>query len=198
MTAGLLSRPTLVLNRNWQPVGIATVSRTLVKLFNGTARVVDPNDYQIYSWSDWAGLQPGEDEPFIQTPSLRLRVPEVITLTKYDKVPSRSVAFSRRNLFKRDKFTCQYCQKRPGSEELTIDHVTPRSHGGETTWGNCVVACVDCNSRKANRTPQQAHMPLKREPTQPKWKPIYASIGIRIDSWSKFVSEVYWNVELES
>lgn len=198
MTAGLLSRPTLVLNRNWQPVGIATVSRTLVKLWNGTARVVDPNDYQIYSWSDWSALQPDDDEPFIQTTSLRLRVPEVITLMKYDRVPNRSVAFSRRNLFKRDKFTCQYCQKRPGSEELTIDHVTPRSHGGATTWQNCVVACVDCNSRKANRTPEQARMPLKREPAQPRWKPVYASIGIRIDSWSKFVSEVYWNVELES
>ena len=198
MTAGLLSRPTLVLNRNWQPVGIATVSRTLVKLWNGTARVVDPDDYQIYSWSDWSMLQPVDDEPFIQTSSLRLRVPEVITLTKYDRVPNRSVAFSRRNLFKRDKFKCQYCSKRPSSEELTIDHVLPRSRGGETTWENCVVACVDCNSRKANRTPQQAHMPLQREPAQPKWKPIYASIGIRIDSWSKFVSEVYWNVELES
>lgn len=198
MTAGLLNRPTLVLNRNWQPVGIATVSRTLVKLWNGTARVVDPNDYQIYSWSDWSALQPDDDEPFIQTTSLRLRVPEVITLTKYDRVPNRSVAFSRRNLFKRDKFTCQYCQKRPGSEELTIDHVTPRSHGGATTWENCVVACVDCNSRKANRTPEQARMPLKRDPAQPRWKPVYASIGIRIDSWSKFVSEVYWNVELES
>ena len=198
MTAGLLSRPTLVLNRNWQPVGIATVSRTLVKLWNGTARVVDPHDYQIYSWSDWALQQPVDDEPYIQTSSLRLRVPEVITLTKYDRVPNRSVAFSRRNMFKRDKFTCQYCAKRPGSEELTIDHVLPRSHGGETSWENCVVACVDCNSRKANRTPAQAHMPLKREPAQPKWKPIYAAIEIRIDSWSKFVSEVYWNVELES
>ena len=92
MTAGLLSRPTLVLNRNWQPVGIATVSRTLVKLWNGTARVVDPHDYQIYSWSDWALQQPVDDEPYIQTSSLRLRVPEVITLTKYDRVPNRSVA----------------------------------------------------------------------------------------------------------
>jgi hypothetical protein len=124
MTAGLLSRPTLVLNRNWQPVGIATVSRTLVKLWNGTARVVDPNDYQIYSWSDWSALRPDDDEPFIQTTSLRLRVPEVITLTKYDRVPNRSVAFSRRNLFKRDKFTCQYCMVRPGS-----DHAAARQPG---------------------------------------------------------------------
>ena len=198
MTTEVLSRPTLVLNRNWQPVGVATVARTLVKLWNGSARVVDPDDYQLYSWSDWSRLEPEDDEPFIQTTSFRLRVPEVISLTKYDRMPRRSVAFSRRNLFKRDKFTCQYCGRRPGSEELTIDHVLPRSRGGETTWSNCAVACVECNAQKADRTPEQAHMPLRHEPTQPKWKPVYASYGHRIDSWSKFVSEVYWNVELET
>ena len=197
MTAGVLARPTLVLNRNWQPVSVATVSRTLVKLWNGSARVVDPDDYQLYEWADWARLEPTDDEPFIQCATFRLKVPEVIALTHYDRLPQRSVAFSRRNLFKRDKFTCQYCGKRPGSEELTIDHVTPKSHGGTTNWTNCVVACVDCNSRKADRTPVQAHMPLRKEPAQPRWKPFYASQGVRIDSWSKFVSEVYWNVELE-
>jgi len=198
MTAGVLCRPTLVLNRNWQPVGVATVARTLLKLWNGTARVVDPGDYQTYSWQDWARVAPAEGEPYIQAPGFRLRVPEVVTLTGYDRIPSRSVAFSRRNLFKRDKFTCQYCGRRPGSEELTIDHVTPRSRGGETTWQNCVVACVDCNARKANRTPEQAHMPLHRQPDQPRWKPVYASYGVRIDSWARFISEVYWNIELEA
>ena len=197
MTAEVLSRPALVLNRNWQPVGVATVARTLTKLWNGSARVVDPSDYQLYTWADWSRLEPEDDELFIQTTTFRLRVPEIISLTTYDKLPQRSVAFSRRNLFKRDKFTCQYCGRRPGSEDLTIDHVTPRSHGGETTWKNCVVACVDCNAMKADRTPKQAHMPLRKEPAQPKWKPFYNSFGHRIDSWSKFVSEVYWNVELE-
>ncbi len=198
MTEGVLTRPTLVLNRNWQPVGVATVSRTLIKLWNGAARVVDPADYQLYSWSDWARLEPQDGEPFIQTPQLRLRVPEVVSLSRYDRLPNRSVAFSRRNLFKRDKFTCQYCDKRPGSQDLTIDHILPKSQGGTTSWENCVVACVDCNARKADRTPRQAHMPLKREPKQPRWKPFYASMGVRIDSWAKFVSEVYWNIELES
>jgi 5-methylcytosine-specific restriction endonuclease McrA len=196
MSAGVLTRPTLVLNRNWQPVGVATVARTLVKLWNGTARVVDPASYQLYTWSDWSRLEPDDDEPFIQTPTFRFRVPEVITLVHYDHVPNRSVAFSRRNIFKRDRFTCQYCSKRPGSEELTIDHVVPKSHGGGTSWENCVVACVECNSRKANRTPDQAGMPLKIRPAEPRWKPFYASQGVRIDSWAKFISEVYWNVEL--
>jgi 5-methylcytosine-specific restriction endonuclease McrA len=198
MTAGVLTRPTLVLNRNWQPVGVATVARTLIKLWNGTARVVDPTDYQLYTWQDWSRLEPENGEPFIQTTAFRMRVPEVITMTTYDRLPNRSVAFSRRNLFKRDKFTCQYCGRRPGSEELTIDHVIPKSHGGVTSWANCAVACVECNAKKADRSPEQARMPLRKTPAQPKWRPSYASQGIRIDSWSKFISEVYWNVELES
>lgn len=197
MSVLVLDRPTLVLNRNWQPVGVATVARTLVKLWNETARVVDPNDYQLYDWADWSRLAPGDGEPFIQTTHIRLRVPEVITLTHYERVPGRTVAFSRRNIFKRDNFTCQYCGVHPGSEELTIDHVRPKSRGGVTTWENCVVACVECNSRKAARTPDEANMPLPKNPSQPKWKPFYASHGVKIDSWSKFVSEVYWNVQLQ-
>lgn len=198
MVAAVLDRPTLVLNRNWQPVGVATVARSLVKVWNETARVVDPADYRLYDWADWAALQPEEGDPFIQTRRLRLRVPEVITLTKYDRLPQNAVTFSRRNVFKRDRFTCQYCGRQPGSEDLTIDHVTPRAQGGTSTWDNCVLACLDCNARKADRTPQQARMPLRHTPRRPLWKPLYASHRVRIDSWSKFVSEAYWNVRLES
>ena len=198
MVAAVLDRPTLVLNRNWQPVGVATVARSLVKVWNETARIVDPADYRLYDWSDWAALQPEEGDPFIQTRRLRLRAPEVITLTKYDRLPQNAVTFSRRNVFKRDRFTCQYCGTQPGLEELTIDHVMPRAQGGTSTWSNCVLACINCNARKADRTPQQARMPLRHTPRRPTWKPLYGSHGVRIDSWSKFVSEAYWNVELES
>jgi 5-methylcytosine-specific restriction endonuclease McrA len=198
MTAAVLDRPTLVLNRNWQPVGVATVARSLLKLWNDTARVVDPADYRLYTWDDWSKLAPSGNEPYIQTQRFRLRVPEVVTLTNYDRVPVNVVTFSRRNVFKRDRFTCQYCGEQPGSEELTIDHVLPRSQGGASTWENCVLACIDCNSRKANRTPDQAGMPLRKAPERPLWKPLYASHGVRIDSWSRFLSEAYWNVELET
>lgn len=197
MVAKILERPTLVLNRNWQPVNVATVARSLVMLWNESARVVDPHDYQTYAWADWSGFAPAEGEPFIQAIRQRLRVPEVVTLTGYDRLPEAAVAFSRRNIFKRDRFTCQYCNVQPGSEELTIDHVVPRSHGGASTWTNCVLACIDCNKRKADRTPQQAGMLLRRPPVRPDWKPLYAAHHVRIASWSKFVSEAYWNVELE-
>jgi len=197
VVTAVLNRPTLVLNRNWQPVGIATVAKSLVKVWNETARIVDPDDYQQYDWTDWAELVPEDDEPAVRTQSTRLRVPEVIVLNSYDRVPTNAVTFSRRNVFKRDRFMCQYCQRQPGSDELTIDHVVPRSQGGATTWENCVLACIDCNARKADRTPDQAHMPLRREPSRPIWKPIYATHGLRISSWKKFISEAYWTIELE-
>lgn len=198
MVAAVLDRPTLILNRNWQPVGVNTVARALVKVFSETARIVDPADFRLYTWDDWVTLRPAEGEPVIRTQRLVLRVPEVAVLTSYDRVPANAVTFSRRNVFKRDRYTCQYCGKQPGSEELTIDHVVPRSQGGLSTWENCVLACIECNRLKADRTPEQAGMALRQRPTRPAWKPLYAQSGIRIASWAKFVSEAYWSVELES
>ncbi|MHC4877793.1 MAG: HNH endonuclease [Planctomycetota bacterium] len=196
MVASVLERPTLVLNRNWQPVGVATVAKALTKVWNESARIVDPADYQQYTWEDWSQLRPADGDLMIQTRHFPLRVPEVVTLTKYDRLPSNAVTFSRRNVFKRDKFMCQYCGAQPGSAELTIDHVLPRAQGGTSTWTNCVLACIVCNSRKADRTPEQARMPLRSTPVRPTWRPLYAARGVRIESWSRFISESYWNVEL--
>jgi 5-methylcytosine-specific restriction endonuclease McrA len=112
----------------------------------------------------------------------------VVTLTDYDRLPTAAVTFSRRNIFKRDRFTCQYCGAQPGSEELTLDHVIPRSQGGESRWENCVLACLACNTRKADRTPEQASMRLRHKPVKPMWNPLYAAHDLRIESWSKFVS----------
>jgi 5-methylcytosine-specific restriction endonuclease McrA len=197
MVARILERPTLVLNRNWQPVNVATVGRALTMLWNESARVVDPHDFQMYAWHDWSQLAPRDGELFIQAIRKRLRVPEVVTLMEFDRVPMAAVSFSRRNIFKRDHYTCQYCGVQPGSEELTIDHVTPRAQGGTSSWTNCVLACVACNKRKADRTPEQANMRLRKQPIRPTWKPLYASPAARIESWSKFVSEAYWNEELQ-
>ncbi len=198
MSATVLQHPTLVLNRNWQPVRVATVARALVMIFQGTARAVDPEDFQTYAWEDWSRLRPRKGDRFIQAVTMRLRAPEVVTLTRYDGLPTAIVTFSRRNLFKRDRYACQYCGIQPGPELLTIDHVTPRSQGGASNWENCVLACVECNKRKADRTPEQAGMRLRRKPSRPAWQPLYASRDVRLESWSRFLSEAYWNVRLES
>ena len=197
MVTKVLEQPTLVLNRNWQPVHVATVERALLLVWNDSARVVDPEDFQLYTWDDWSKLKPRDGEAFVQAVRFRLRVPEVVTLTGYDRLPLGAVTFSRRNVFKRDHYTCQYCGAQPGSEELTIDHVLPRSQGGASSWENCVLACMACNKRKADRTPEQADVKLRKRPTRPTWKPLYADHTTRIASWSKFVSEAYWNVELQ-
>ncbi|MHC4514540.1 MAG: HNH endonuclease [Planctomycetota bacterium] len=85
-----------------------------------------------------------------------------------------------------------------GTAELTIDHLLPRCRGGVSTWENCVLACVMCNRRKADRTPQQAGLRLRRLPVAPRWRPILGiPIGRVRQSWEKFVGEQYWDVLLE-
>jgi len=197
MVSQVLQRPTLVLNRSWQPVNVATVARALVMVWSDTARVVDPVDYQLYDWDNWAERDPDDEQPFIQAVSQRIRVPEVITLTEFNRLPSTTVAFSRRNIFKRDRMMCQYCGKKLRSEDATIDHVVPRSHGGGSSWENCVLACVRCNHSKADRTPRTAGIKLLNVPKQPSWNPVYSQYSARYESWSKFISDAYWNAELE-
>jgi 5-methylcytosine-specific restriction endonuclease McrA len=187
MTTDVLAQPTLVLNRQWQPVHVASVSRAVVLLCNDAARVVDPDDYRLMSWDEWVQLEPEEDERVIRSARLRLKVPEVICLAHFDRLPSTSVAFSRRNVAKRDHYVCQYCGAQPGADSITIDHILPRSLGGALSWTNCAAACLACNARKGDRTPEQAGLRLRRRPVRPDWKPFYAAQGVKIESWARFL-----------
>ena len=190
-------RPTLVLNRNWQPVNVATVARSLVLVVERAARVVDPEDYQHYTWADWSQLIPQADELFIQAVEVRLRVPEVIALTEYDRVPDE----------RRDVQPAQHLQARPvhvpvlrcaagqrgADDRPRRAAVAGRPRPGRTA---CWRAWRATSARPTARR-QQAGMPLRKPPVRPTWKPLYARHDVRIESWSKFVSEAYWNVELE-
>lgn len=196
MVANVLKRPALVLNRNWQPVNVASVARALTLVWNDNARVVCPDTYQLFDWSDWTEFQPKDGELCVRSVMQSIRIPEIVALTGFDRLPNAHVAFSRRNLFKRDRFTCQYCGTQPRPDVLTIDHVIPRAQGGQSTWDNCVLACVNCNHSKADRTPEQAGMTLKKVPKRPNWNPAYSRHNMRMDSWQKFISDAYWNAEL--
>lgn len=195
-TTEILSRQTLVLNRNWQPIHVTTVIRALVMLWNESAQVVAPEEYRLYRWDEWAALPPEDGQTCIRTGRARLRVPEVVALAHYDKVPLSLVSFSRRNVAKRDHHTCQYCGAQPATQELTIDHVVPRSRGGLSNWTNCVTACMSCNARKADRTPEQVGMKLRKVPTRPDWRPSYVIVatsrgdcGLRPVGWDRFLSD---------
>lgn len=192
----------LVLNKSWVAVNVTSMKRALTLLFQGHARVVHPTDYTLYAFEDWCALSRSKANfssgRFVCTPSFQIRLPEVILLSVFNGFVRREVRLSRRNIFERDQNRCQYCGVHFSKTDLTIDHVHPRSRGGQDTWENLVLACVPCNLRKSNRTPEEAAMHLIRRPAAPKWLPRF---GVQIPreeliSWQRFVDLAYWNTEI--
>lgn len=194
--SSVLTSPTLVLNKNWMAIGVNPVQHAICKVSDGNARIVDPHDFQLYTWADWAKLKPKPGEDVVRSANGPVRSLDVIVLTYYDKIHSQAVACNRRNIFARDRNTCQYCGCKPGTENLSIDHVTPECQGGITSWDNCVLACIECNVRKGGRTPLQAKMKLLKPPVRPKWTPTFRTRMIK-PTWERFVNDLYWNVELK-
>lgn len=197
----VLQRPALVLNRNWAPIQTTTVQTAISLVAKGTALIIEPGTFRthdLHSWNDVSRASAAFQDALIRSPRMSLVAPEVIVLKTYAGQGERAVVFSRRNLFKRDHYTCQYCGCQPGPSELTIDHIVPRSKGGYSRWENCVLACVACNSKKADRSPEQAGLKLRKAPRKPSWKALAQfPPRERRESWDAFISRAYWEVELE-
>jgi len=195
----LLSAHTLVLNRHWLAVGFTQARRAVILVYEDAAKVIAPESFTLHDFSSWADLsRHAPSEECIHSVRVVFRIPEIIILTGYDGVPRGTLPFSRRNLCIRDRYSCQYCGAKLIGEEITIDHVVARSRGGIATWQNCVLACVPCNERKGDRTPEEAHMRLMRVPRKPHWTPSFTMpLRYRKASWEKFISDLYWDIELE-
>ena len=198
MVAKVLERPTLVLNRNWQPVNVATVARALVLLWNESARVVDPADYQLYTWADWSELRPRDGEPFIQAVRLRLRVPEVIALAEL-----RPAADGRRELQPPQHFQA-------GPLHLPVLRLPAGRRGADDRPRDSAVAgwYLDLGElragvhrlQQAQGRPHAASRPAcgsARRRSGRRGSRSTPAHSVRIESWSKFISEAYWNVPLE-
>jgi len=166
----MLNSSVLVLNRSYLPVHVTSVRRAFTLLYQEVARAVDEG-YETFDFEAWCRLSTFGQES-IGTSSGAVRVPRVIALLHFDRVPMRHVRYSRVNVFARDRYTCQYCGASPHRSQLNLDHVVPRSHGGKTSWENVVCSCVDCNRRKGGRTPEQARLRLLRAPRRPRWSPL--------------------------
>lgn len=164
----VLSKPVLILNRVFQPVQLATAKRAFVLLYGGAAHAID-EEGEEYDFDLWRTLPVRQDDDALPIIGSALRVPRVLHLHRYDRMPRATVRLTRRNLMFRDGHQCQYCGKTPTLRELNIDHVLPRSRGGADTWENLVTACRICNLRKGRRTPEEANMRLARKPFRPKW-----------------------------
>ncbi|MFZ0708444.1 MAG: HNH endonuclease [Terrimicrobiaceae bacterium] len=198
----ILDRPVLVLNRLWQAVNTCSVRRAFTLLYQGHAQVVSTDGknnflaHDFLSWRDFSQVNP--EPEMVRTISVSIRVPRIIVLLLFERLPKKEVKFTRHNVFERDRNTCQYCGKVFERNDLNLDHVLPRDRGGETTWENIVCSCIPCNTRKGNRLPHEAGIQLIRKPKRPKWRP-FVNISFsrhQHDSWRHFLDLAYWNVEL--
>lgn len=202
MSADALNSHVLVLNRLWQVVNICTAERALCLLCTGHAQVVHEdggvfNTFSLPEWCDISGNGP-TTSAVARTVSLRIRIPHIILLLVFDRLPNKNVKLTRHNVFSRDKNTCQYCGEKFDRKDLNIDHVVPRDRGGKTTWDNVVCSCLRCNTHKRNRSPRQAGMVLIRKPKKPRWHP-FVEVKFRRTfdhSWRHFLDMAYWNVEI--
>ncbi len=202
----------LLLNAHYTALRVVSARRAFALLFKQDAReqpvaeVVNVEDghYVSYDFQDWAQLsalkrefEPHEHD-WVRTVRFHLLIPRIIRVLTFAKVPQREVKFNRRNIFARDHNTCQYCGKKFPTSELSLDHIIPRSRGGDTCWENIVCACVRCNVRKGGRTPLQASLRLIRKAAKPRRNP---SVALQLSderyaSWKEFLDAVYWDVEL--
>lgn len=171
---------TLVLSQGFEPIKIVSWQRAITLLFLGKVEVVEEYDRDI------------------KTTSLVIKIPSVVRLLNAFRRHRKPTKFSRVNIYGRDGYRCMYCGKKHAIDDLTYDHVVPRSQGGKTTWDNIVTACVRCNSRKAGRTPEQAGMTLIKRPVQPVSAPtvmVTLSRESAPDAWRDYL---YWTGSLDS
>ena len=147
----------LVLNASYEPLNITSWRRAVLLLLKGKAEQLENNGMYIYT---------------------EFPLPTVIRLLYYVRVPYKEIPLTRRNILERDRHTCQYCGYK--GDDLTLDHVIPRSRGGGDSWENLVTACVRCNVKKGNRTPKEAHMLLRSQPRRP-----YSSLHFEIVKYTR-------------
>ena len=168
----------LLLNITYEPLKIINWKKAITLLCLGKVEVIEEYRREIHSVS------------------FTIKLPSVVRLLKMVKRPKCPVRFSRQNIYARDRYKCQYCGETCPSEELTYDHIIPKSRGGKTEWENIVTCCVECNREKGGRTPKEARMTLIRNPIRPSWVPaIRITIGFKEvpKSWRDYL---YWNIEL--
>ena len=194
----------LVLNRLYLAVHIVNVRRAFGLLFRQAAEVIHLEEgmfanHDFQSWREVSELRAGLKQPYedwIWAVNFEIQVPRVIRLLSFDRMPNRKLHLSRRSVLARDGHGCQYCGRHFPAHQLSLDHVTPRSRGGLTTWENVVCACLKCNVKKGGRTPREAKMKLVRRPVKPRQNPI---LVLKLDnpkyeSWRTWLGGVHWDL----
>jgi 5-methylcytosine-specific restriction endonuclease McrA len=182
----------LVLNRNWQAIGVKTPADTIGMLMTDAATALHIDEDAAMTpikWKDWVNLSVNEKDLTIKTVRGSIKVPKVIVLCKFDKVPKKRPRFSSKNIWVREQGRCAYTGKKLQPGEGNIDHLIPKSRGGKTDWLNCVLACKKINAKKGNLTPDEAGLKLVIQPRIPEEMPSYHYIKNKhnIKEWNYFL-----------
>jgi len=186
----------LTLNRVWQPLTTVSIKKAMKIVFGVRAKIVCPETYNIFTWDEWVEQRAVREETvvdqhcYLKTAHLWIRKPEVIVLSKFAGYPNKGVPYSRRGVYERDSYRCQYCGIFPRKKNMTLDHVHPVSRGGHSTWDNTVLSCLKCNHAKADRTPHEAEMPLMAKPFQPTQKQLILRGVTLLPAWKPFLKDV--------
>lgn len=166
-----MSGKVLVLNATYEPLNVVSVKRAVVLLLKDKAEIIEATEARL------------------RAEHISVPVPSIIRLVAYVRLPhGMAVPMTRRTVLARDNYQCQYCGCTPGKSNLTLDHVLPRSRGGQNTWENIVAACRRCNQRKGCRTPDEANMQLRSKPGRPRYLAlVLLRQGRASDSWLKYM-----------
>jgi 5-methylcytosine-specific restriction endonuclease McrA len=184
----------LVLNRNWQAINVRTPPEAFCMMATNvaTALEIDGEDrIRPVTWDEWITLPVRDQDTAVRTVRGPIRVPAVIVAVNFARVPKKRPKLSTRAIRERDGNRCQYTGELLKPEDGSLDHVTPRSRGGRTTWENLVWSSKTVNARKANRLPHEAGLQLLRPPRAPKELPMSALIrNIHgVAEWKLFLHE---------
>lgn len=193
MTDILNKTTVLVLNKNWQAIHVKTPAEAFCMIASGAATALDvQGDDAIVPvrWDEWLKLPVRECDHSVQTTRGLVRVPTVIVAANYAKVPLRRPGFGARGIWERDGGVCQYTGRKLARHEGNIDHVVPRSRGGQSSWENCVLAHREVNSRKADRLPHEAGLALRKRPSAPRALPATKLIRNQhgVQDWERFLA----------
>ena len=168
----MLYSPVLVLNATYEPVNVTAARRAIVLVLKGVATTEEENG------------------SFVHSARVAVRIPSVIRLTEFRRIPYQTRALSRKNILMRDRYTCQFCRRVFPAGELTLDHVIPRSRGGHADWDNLVACCHACNNRKGDRLPEEAGLRLMRPPrpfTLHTSRQLMRMMGSSDERWRKYL-----------
>jgi 5-methylcytosine-specific restriction endonuclease McrA len=196
----MINSSVLVLNKTFMPIDITTVKRAFCMLYTGIALAVGES-FRTFDFESWRELKTEENNDTIGLIDSTIKIPWVIALVTYYRMPYNQIKLSRANIYIRDQNKCQYCGKVFPKSELTIDHIIPRAYGGLTTWKNIVCCCVSCNRKKGGQTPKSAGLKLLSKPKKPRWTPFFKLTyqEFKREEWKPFLNVIeraYWTVEL--